>query len=601
MKRLSRFLPYVWPHRRDLAIALGAMAVAIALDVLKPWPTKLLVDHVLGDRPLPPTVAAVIGALPGGGGRAGLLLWVALGTVLIFLVSALATMVQTIAAVRLGQRMVYDLGADLFLHVQRLSLIFHSRRPVGDTIARVTVDPYCVQMLVTGVLLPLVQSVVMLAAMFAIMWRLDVSLSLLALSVVPFLAAAIHVFSRPMRERMRERLDLEARMMSSVEQALVAIPAVQAFTREDVELARFRHQAGATVTAYERSTVADMWFKLVVGLVTAAGTATIMWLGGRHALDGHVTVGTVLVFIAYLAALYGPLNTMTYSASTLQHAAANADRVMDVLDTPPDVRERPDARAVRLRGHVRYEDVTFGYAPDHAVLTGASLEARPGETIAIVGASGAGKTTLVNLLVRFFDPWTGRITVDGMDLRDVRLRSLRQQVALVLQDAFIFPMTVAENIAYGRPDASREAIVAAARAANAHDFVTCLADGYDTVVGERGTTLSGGEKQRLSIARAFLKDAPILILDEPTSALDAHAESLLLDALQRLTRGRTTFIIAHRLSTIRDADRIVVVDGGRIVAQGRHAELLQQDGIYARLWRQQGAVPARRGRHGAPA
>jgi ATP-binding cassette subfamily B protein/subfamily B ATP-binding cassette protein MsbA len=497
--------------------------------------------------------------------------------------------------------MVYDLGADLFLHVQRLSLIFHSRRPVGDTIARVTVDPYCVQMLVTGVLLPLVQSVVMLAAMFAIMWRLDVSLSLLALSVVPFLAAAIHVFSRPMRERMRERLDLEARMMSSVEQALVAIPAVQAFTREDVELARFRHQAGATVTAYERSTVADMWFKLVVGLVTAAGTATIMWLGGRHALDGHVTVGTVLVFIAYLAALYGPLNTMTYSASTLQHAAANADRVMDVLDTPPDVRERPDARAVRLRGHVRYEDVTFGYAPDHAVLTGASLEARPGETIAIVGASGAGKTTLVNLLVRFFDPWTGRITVDGMDLRDVRLRSLRQQVALVLQDAFIFPMTVAENIAYGRPDASREAIVAAARAANAHDFVTCLADGYDTVVGERGTTLSGGEKQRLSIARAFLKDAPILILDEPTSALDAHAESLLLDALQRLTRGRTTFIIAHRLSTIRDADRIVVVDGGRIVAQGRHAELLQQDGIYARLWRQQGAVPAPAGRHGAPA
>jgi ATP-binding cassette, subfamily B, bacterial len=390
-----------------------------------------------------------------------------------------------------------------------------------------------------------------------------------------------------MEVRFRERRNLEGQMMTLVQQTLSALPAVQAFTREELEDSRFRRYADHTVAAYQRSVAADMWFKLVVGLVTAVGAAAMMWLGATYALDGRMSVGTVLVFIAYLGSLYGPVNSITYTASIMRQTAANAERVLEILDTPADLQDLPDAREIRLRGHVRYEGVTFGYEASRPVLKDVAFEAWPGQVVAIVGPTGAGKTTLVNLLVRFFDPWTGRVLVDEHDVRSLRIRALRQQVAIVLQDPFIFPLTVAENIAYGRPDASRDEVVAAAVAANADNFIRLLPDGYDTLVGERGATLSGGEKQRLSIARALLKDAPILILDEPTSALDASTEALLLDALDQLMKGRTTFVIAHRLSTIRDADQILVVDGGTIVEQGRHAELIAQDGLYARFCRTQ--------------
>jgi ATP-binding cassette, subfamily B, bacterial len=585
--RQFRLLRYLRPHRRDLLVVLGITGVGIGIELLRPWPTKLLVDHVLGQQAIPDSLASVLDDLPGPSGASGLLLWVCLATVLIFLAGTLISMVSTTASVRLGQRMVYHLGADLFLHLQRLSLTFHSRRPVGDTIARVTGDPYGLQTLVNGVLFPLLHSAVTLGAMFAIMWRLEPRLTVLALGVTPFLLLAIRIFDKPMGDRSRERRDLEGRMMSLVQQALSAVPAVQAFTREELEHARFQRYAQHTLTAYQRSTYADMWFKLAVGAVTAVGTAGIMWVGGRYALEGRLSVGTILVFLSYLASLYGPLNAIAYSASTLRYAGANADRVLEILDTPPDVRDGPDARSVRLRGHVQFERVSFGYELGRPVLADVTFETRPGEVLAVVGPTGAGKTTLLNLLIRFFDPWSGRILVDGHDLRQVQLRSLRQQIAVVLQEPFIFPLTVAENIAYGRPDASREEIVAAAVAANAEDFIRRLPEGYDTVVGERGATLSGGEKQRLSIARALVKDAPILVLDEPTSALDARTESLFLDALDRLMKGRTTFVIAHRLSTIRRADRIVVLDHGRIVETGDHSRLLVRGGLYASLYRQQ--------------
>ncbi len=582
-----RLLRYLRPHARDVAILLVAMTLTIGLEVLQPWPIKLLVDQVLAQQPVPPWLQGSFDALPGPSGTHGLLFWTCVGTVLIFLSGTLISMASTTTSVRLGQRMVYDLSADLFLHLQRLSLRVHNRRPVGDAIARVIEDAYCVQMLVIDALLPLLHSVGMLVAMFIIMWQLDPTMTLLSLGVAPFLMLSIKVFAGPMRERSRERCDLEGRMMSVVQQTLAAIPVVQAFTREELEHARFRHVANETVRAYQRSTWADMWFKLVVGLVTAVGTAAIMWVGARQVLDGTMTVGTILVFLAYLGSLYGPLNAMTYTASTLQAAAASADRVWEVLNDAPEVRDLPDAREVRLKGHIRYEAVTFGYDPHRPVLQAVSFEAKPGEVMAIVGPTGAGKTTLVNLLVRFFDPWSGRVVVDGWDLRHIRVRSLRQQVAIVLQEPFIFPLTVADNIAYGKPDARREEIIEAATAANADGFIRRLPNGYDTVVGERGATLSGGEKQRLAIARAFVKNAPILILDEPTSALDARTESALLNALDRLMQGRTTFIIAHRLSTIRRADRILVIDQGTLVEHGRHPELMAQDGLYASLYRQQ--------------
>jgi ATP-binding cassette subfamily B protein/subfamily B ATP-binding cassette protein MsbA len=587
--RQFRLLRYLAPHRRDVALVVAMTALGVGVEVLRPWPVKLLVDHVLGQAPPSGPGADPLPWLPGAAGPRGLLAWVALGTILIFFASTLVAMVQTRASVRLGQRMVYELGADLFLHLQRLSLLFHTRRAAGDTIARVTGDPYGLQTMVNGALMPLLQSLGMLAAMFVVMWRLEPTLTVLALGVVPLLGLAIRLLGKPMQERTRERRELEGQMMSVVHQALGALPVVQAFSREEAEHARFRDYATKTVTAYERSTRADMTFKLVVGLVTALGTAGTMWLGAHYALEGRLSVGTILVFVSYLGSLYGPVNAIAYTAATLRYTAANAERVLEVLDTAPDVRDRPDARDVRLEGHVRFEGVRFGYEPDRPVVADVSFEARPGEVVAVVGPTGAGKSSLVSLLVRFFDPWDGRITLDGHDIRDLRLRSLRQQVAVVLQEPFILPLTVAENIAYGRPDASLDDIRAAAVAANADEFICRLPRGYDTVIGEHGATLSGGEKQRLAIARALVKDAPVLVLDEPTSALDARTESLLVDALDRLMKGRTTLVIAHRLSTIRHADRIVVLEHGRIVEQGRHEALIARGGLYSTLHREQTA------------
>jgi ATP-binding cassette subfamily B protein/subfamily B ATP-binding cassette protein MsbA len=601
MKKPLRLLRYVWPHWRGLCVVLGTMVLHVGLHILRPWPLKILLDDVLNQRKVPEELQSVLDVLPGPGGLEGLLLWVCLSTVLLVLAATLLDMVTTLASVTFGHRMVYDLSADLFLHLQRLSPLFHSRQPVGDAVGRVTGDAFCVQMLVSGVLLPLVEAVIALVTMFAIMWCLDPTMSLLALGVAPLMMLLMWLFAGAMEDRSRKERDLEGEMMSTVEQALSALPAVQAFGREEIEHDRFRKCAAGAVVAHRQCIWVDTWFKLLVGLVTAVGTALIMWLGARHALDGRVTVGTIIVFLSYLESLYEPLNTIVHSGSTMQHAAGSASRVLEILDTPIEVRDAPGAKAVPLVGHVRYENVVFGYEPGRPILKGVSLEARPGEVVAIVGPTGAGKTTLVNLLVRFFDPWSGCVRVDGQDLRNIQVRSLRQQVALVLQDAFIFPLTIAENISYGRLGARPEEIEGAAMAANAHDFIRRLPEGYQTVVGERGATLSGGEKQRLAIARAFLKDAPILILDEPTSALDARTEALLLDALDLLMKDRTTFIIAHRLSTIRNADRILVLDQGQIIEQGRHAELIQQGGLYAALYCQQmehvrhEVVPARNG------
>jgi ATP-binding cassette subfamily B protein/subfamily B ATP-binding cassette protein MsbA len=536
---------------------------------------------------MPRQLTQVLAVLPGPPGVEGLLFWVCVGTVLIFLAETLVSMASTFASVGLGHRMAYNLGADLFLHLQRLSLPFHSRQPVGDLMIRVTEDSFCVQALVIGTLLPLLQSVVTLAVTFCILWRLEPTMTLLSLGVIPFLMLIIWTFGKHLQGPCRKRRDLEGRLMSLVQQMLSTIPAIHAFTQEQQEYARFRRCADDTLAAHRRAIFVDLWFKIFVCLITAIGTAAMMWLGAQYALEGKVTIGTILVFLSYLGSLYWPLNAIIYTASALQSITANSDRVMEILDTPLDVQDLPGAQAVPLRGHVRYEAVTCGYEPGRPVLKGISLEARAGEIVAIVGPTGAGKTTVVNLLGRFFDPWDGYITVDGHDLRHLRLHSLRQQVATVLQEPFVLPRTVTENIAYGRPDATQEEIIAAAAAASADDFIRRLPKGYDTVVGERGATLSGGEKQRLSIARAFLKDAPILILDEPTSALDARTESLVLGALARLMKGRTTFIIAHRLSTIRHADRIVVIDQGEIVEQGRHSELMAMNGLYRRLYRQQ--------------
>lgn len=583
LRRQARLLRYARPHWRALIVLVVSMLANIGLELLRPWPLKLVIDNVLGNHPLP----AALGGLPGAQNVDTLLIWVVVATLVIFLLGTVTQMAYTFYSMRLGQQMTYRLAGDLFAHLQRLSLLFHLRRPTGDLISRVTGDTWCVNTIVTDAIVPALQALITVVSMFIVMWALQPTLTVLALAVAPLFVVVIKILGRPMKDRSRDQRDLEGQMMSVVEQTLSAVPAVQAHVREEHETLRFRRYADRTITAYIRTTVAGIWFELFVGLVTTLGTAAVIYVGARLALEHKLTAGTIIVFLSYLGSLYEPLNSIAYTTPTIQGAAAEADRVSEILEIEPAIRDRPGAPPARVQGTIRYEHITFGYQPNQPVLHDVSIEARPGETVAIVGPTGAGKTTLMNLLVRFYDPWTGRITIDGVDLRDVQHRSLRAQIALVLQDPFIFPLSIGDNIAYAKPDATRDQIAAAAKAANAHDFITRLPDGYETIVGERGATLSGGEKQRLSIARAFLKDAPVLVLDEPTSALDAHTEAALLGALERLMEGRISFVIAHRLSTIRHASQILVIDDGRIVESGTHRQLLEEQGVYCALYRRQ--------------
>jgi ATP-binding cassette subfamily B protein len=378
-----------------------------------------------------------------------------------------------------------------------------------------------------------------------------------------------------------------------VHQTLTALPIVQAFDTREQNTLRFQGLASDAVTRSQRTVLLTSLSGVVNGLITTAGTATILYFGGLKVLAGTLSLGSLLVFLAYLRSLQTASEGLLAVYTTFKTTSASIDRVFEVLDSEEMVREQPGAPVLPMvRGHVQLEALTVGYEPGRPVLHDVSLEAQPGETIALVGPTGAGKSTLVSLIPRFFDPWSGRVLIDGHDVRGVQLKSLRAQIALVLQEPFLLPLSVAENIAYGRPGATREEIEQAAVAANAHEFIVRMPDGYDTVLGERGATLSGGERQRLSIARALLKDAPILILDEPTSALDSETESLLLEALERLMSGRTTFIIAHRLSTIRRADRIVVIEDGRAVEQGTHGDLIAAGGTYQRFHDLQYGLPA---------
>jgi len=560
------------------------MFLRVGLDVLRPWPMKVLIDNVLNGDPAGPTLQGVMDLLPGVSSPRDLLIWSITATVVLFVLGWALGTVASLANITLGLRMTYDLAADLFAHLQRLSLRYHGRHSVGDTVRRVAKDSGCVSTIVKDALLPVLTSVVGLIMMFGIMWRIDAGLTLLSLAALPLMVLTLRRYSRPMADRSYEQQEAEGTVYSVVEETLAAIPVVQAFVREDAADSRLRTATNGTLGATLATTRAQFKFKILIGLATAGASAAVLWFGANRALDGHLTVGEILVFVTYLGSLLGPIESLIYTSSIIQDATGSARRVLEVLTVTPEVTNRPAAVALpRSRGHVSLEGVTFGYEAGRPVLRGVTLEASPGETVAIVGSTGAGKSTLVSLISRFVDPWEGRVTLDDHDVRDILLRSLREQVAIVPQEPLLFPMSIADNIAYSRSKASKTEIEAAARAANAHRFIERLPEGYDTVVGERGATLSGGQRQRIAIARALLKDAPVLVLDEPTSALDAESEAGFLDALERLTAGRTVLVIAHRLSTIRRADRIVVLSHGEIVEEGRHHELMVQAAHYARF------------------
>jgi ATP-binding cassette, subfamily B, bacterial len=559
-----------------LIVTIGATAFGLAA----PWPLKVLIDNVLGHKPLPHAVAR----LPGTGHPSSLLVWVVVATLTSFGLSSALNVVTTRMWIKVGYGMVYDLSHDLFERIQRRSIVFHTTKPIGDSISRIAGDSWAVHQVVDSLLFSPVHASFYIIGMVVLMARMDAGLTLVAVAAAPLMAVGSLAAARAVRRASTRQRQVDSALNSHVQQTLSGISVVQSFGQEQRHHLRFRRFARSAIRVQRQAAIANNVNDLLTGLVTTGGSGVVLWIGADHVLHQRLTVGGLLIFMAYLGGLQLQVRPFTNIYTSLQTSRGSIDRVMEVLDAEPEVTDAPGAVALRrVRGHVVFDDVGFGYEPDRPVLQNVSLEARPGETVAIVGHTGAGKSTLVSLVLRLFDPTDGTVSIDGHDLRDVQVASLRSQVSLVLQESFLFPISIRDNIAYGRPDASMKQIQAAAKAANAHEFIAKLPDGYDTIVGERGATLSGGERQRIAIARALLKDAPVLILDEPTSALDARTESLLLEALERLTKGRTTLIIAHRLSTIRNADRIVVLNEGRVVETGTHRQLVRRKGPYAAL------------------
>ena len=599
MARHDSIQKWVWRYLRPYSGRIAGLALLscaeVGLRVLSPWPLKAIVDHVVGTAPMPWLLAAALqparDLLPSSmDPKKQLLVAAVLSGALVTIAHQLVMMFHSRVQAGTGQRMVRDLREKLFAHVQALTLSHHAKTPIGDSLYRLEADACCLEHLVMRGLFPIVFSFMTLVAMFVVLAGIDLQLALVSLTVVPFLFMWLKFYTKRMQPRARRAKELESAMVQRLHQSLASIRLVKSYAREDYEQDRFSCAAGDALQARIATTKQESLFAAVVTSMTAFGTALVLLVGGFAVLDGRLSLGTLLLLIAYLGFVYGPLCGIANTAGALQQAVASARRVRETFARTAEPQDLPTAAAVeRFRGAVSFDRVCFAYDDGPRVLDEVSFEAKPGETIALVGMSGAGKTTVVSLLTRLYETTGGAIRIDGRDIRDYRLKSLRRGIAVVLQESVTLAGTVRDNLRYGRLDASDAEIEEAARAANAHEFIEGLKAGYDTNLGEAGSGLSGGQKQRLSIARAFLKDAPILILDEPTAALDTVSEELVFDGLRRLQKGRTTFVIAHRLSTVRTADRILVMDRGRVVAHGSHEELLVASSLYARLAAQLGA------------
>jgi ATP-binding cassette, subfamily B, bacterial len=572
---------YLKPYRVAFFIALSQVLLISAFELLKPWPLKIIIDHVLSEKPVPWDLA--------GTWSSQTLLWIACGgLIVIYVISGALRVLHDYSTIRIGQRMVNDLRRDLYSQVQKLSLAFHTRQQIGDLMYRVTTDTMGLQTLTMNGLFTVLSALVLLAGMFTIMLWVDWYLTLLAVAICPLLAAAIALLHGKMSSAANHAREKQGGVYSVVQRALAGMRVIQAFTKEEEEERRFLKASSESLAADLRLYTLQNYYYAVINVTIAVGTAAILWIGARHVLAGELSIGAMVVFTSYLASLYTPLNNIFQTYGLVQSAKVSVRRAFEVLDSEQQVPEGERTFAPSGScGDIVFENVSFGYDAAQPVLKKINLRVAAGQKVAIVGATGAGKSTLVSLLPRFYDPQAGRILIDGVDIREFALKSLRRQIAMILQPPLVFPFTIRENIAYGRPEASMDEIIDAARIAQIHETIEKLPEGYSTMIGEQGATLSEGERLRLTIARGILLDAPILILDEPTSSVDAQTEVLIMQGLDRLAAGRTTFIIAHRLSTVRQADLIVVLRSGEIVEQGTFTDLLRRHGPFAALYRTQ--------------
>jgi ATP-binding cassette, subfamily B, bacterial len=580
---------YLRTYRRNIGMLALLSCAEVGLRVLSPWPLKLVVDSVVGSQPLPALAAWLVSpfaVLVSGIAepRARLLCAIVVAGLAAQIGHQLVMLAHSRLQSATGHRMVRDLRERLFAHIQALSLAEHAARPPADMLYRLESDACCLEHLILRGLFPIVFSVFTLVAMFAILVRIDGQLAFVSLGIVPFLFLWLRVYTVRMAPAAQAAKQRESSMVQRLHATLGAIRLVKTYAREDYELCRFSEAAGAALQARLVTTRQESLFAAGVTILTISGTAVIVLIGGLSVLHGRISLGTLFLLIAYLGFVYGPLCGIANTTGALQQAVASARRIRETFLVPTEpADEAIGVDAGMLDGHIVFDNVHFSYPDGSSVLNGVSFTASPGQLIAIVGMSGAGKTTIVSLILRLYDATAGRILLDGRPLSEYGVRPLRRALALVSQDTVAFAGTIRENLRYGRLDATDEEVEAAAGEAGAHEFILAQRDGYDTVLSDQGGGLSGGQKQRLGIARAFLKNAPVLILDEPTAALDSISEERVFDALRRLQQGRTTIVIAHRMATVRMADKILVVDEGRVAAEGRHDDLMRSSPLYVRM------------------